>query len=31
LQALYVTGLEEDMVELAIVADDPKKAKRVLG
>jgi len=31
LQALYVTGLEGDMVELAIVADDPKKAKRVLG
>jgi len=31
LQALYVTGLEGNMVELAIVADDPKKAKRVLG
>jgi hypothetical protein len=31
LQALYVTGLEDDMVELAIISDDPKKAKRVLG
>ncbi len=31
LQGLYVTGLDGDMVELAIVADDPKKAKRVLG
>lgn len=31
LEAIYVTGLEENMVELAIVADDPKKAKRVLG
>jgi hypothetical protein len=31
LLALYVTGLEGDLVELAIVADDPKKAKRILA
>lgn len=30
LLALYVTGLEGDLVELAIIADDPKKAKKVL-
>ena len=30
LQAIYVTGLEGDLVELAIVADDVKKAKRLL-
>ncbi len=30
LQAIYVTGLEGDLVELAIIADDPKKAKKVL-
>jgi hypothetical protein len=30
LLALYVTGLEGDLVELAFVADDPKKAKKVL-
>jgi hypothetical protein len=30
LLALYVTGLEGDLVELAIVADDAKKAKKVL-
>jgi hypothetical protein len=30
LQALYVTGLEDGMIEIAIVSDDPKKAKRVL-
>jgi hypothetical protein len=30
LRALYVTGLVDDLVELAIVADDPKKAKRLL-
>jgi hypothetical protein len=30
LHALYVVGLEGDLVELAIVADDPKKAKKVL-
>jgi hypothetical protein len=31
LLALYVTGLEGDLVELAIVADDPKKARRILA
>ncbi len=30
LQALYVVGLEGDLVELAIVADDVKKAKKAL-
>lgn len=30
LQALYVMGLEGDLVELALVADDPKKAKKAL-
>jgi hypothetical protein len=30
LRAMYVTGLVDDLVELAIVADDPKKAKRLL-
>lgn len=30
LQAIYVTGLEGDLVELAIVTDDVKKAKKVL-
>jgi hypothetical protein len=30
LRALYVTGLVDNLVELAIVADDPKKAKRLL-
>ena len=31
LLALYVTGIEGDLVELAVVADDPKKAKRILA
>ncbi|HXV60039.1 MAG TPA: hypothetical protein VEK15_05050 [Vicinamibacteria bacterium] len=31
LLGLYVTGLEGDLVELAIIADKPKKAKRILG
>ena len=31
LQAIYVTGIEEGLVELAIVPDDVKKAKKVLG
>jgi hypothetical protein len=31
LRAMYVTGLVDDLVELAIVADDPKKAKRLLA
>jgi hypothetical protein len=30
LQAVYVVGLEGDLVELAIIADDVKKAKKVL-
>jgi hypothetical protein len=30
LQAIYVVGLDGDLVELAIVADDAKKAKKVL-
>ena len=30
LQALYVVGLEGDLVELAIAADDVKKAKKAL-
>ena len=30
LQAIYVTGLEGDLVELAIVTDDVKKAKKIL-
>jgi hypothetical protein len=30
LEAMYVVGLEGDLVELAVVADDPKKAKKVL-
>ena len=30
LQAVYVIGLDGDLVELAIAADDPKKAKMVL-
>lgn len=31
LRAIYVTGLVDNLVELAIVADDPKKAKRLLA
>ena len=30
LQAIYVTGLEGDLVELAIATDDMKKAKKLL-
>jgi hypothetical protein len=30
LEALYVVGLEGDLVELAVIADDPKKAKKAL-
>ena len=30
LQALYVTGLVDNLVELAIVADDPEKARQAL-
>jgi hypothetical protein len=30
LHAFYVFGLDGDLVELAIIADDPKKAKKLL-
>jgi hypothetical protein len=30
LHAVYVVGLDGDLVELAVAADDPKKAKKVL-
>lgn len=30
LEALYVTGTADDLVELAIVSDNPKKAKKIL-
>jgi hypothetical protein len=30
LEALYVTGVADDLVELAVVSDNPKKAKKVL-
>jgi hypothetical protein len=30
LQAVYVIGLDGDLVELAIASDDPKKAKKAL-
>ena len=30
LEALYVTGLAGDLVEIAIVSDNPKKAKKLL-
>jgi hypothetical protein len=30
LEAIYVTGVADDLVELAIVGDDPKKTKKVL-
>lgn len=30
LRAIYLTGIVDDLVELAIVSDNPKKAKRVL-
>jgi hypothetical protein len=31
LRAIYLTGIEGDLVELAIVPDDVKKAKRLLA
>ena len=31
LEAIYVVGLADDLIELAIVADNVKKAKRVLA
>jgi hypothetical protein len=30
LDALYVTGVADDLVELAIVTDNPKKTKKIL-
>jgi hypothetical protein len=30
LHALYVVGLDGDLVELALAVDDPKKAKKVV-
>lgn len=30
LEAMYLTGISDDLVELAIVSDNPKKAKKVL-
>lgn len=30
LEALYVTGITDDLVELAIASDNPKKAKKIL-
>jgi hypothetical protein len=30
LEAIYVTGIADDLVELAVVTDDPKKTKKIL-
>jgi len=30
LEAVYVNGIADDLVELAIVSDNPKKAKKIL-
>ncbi|MBI4540511.1 MAG: hypothetical protein HY704_13505 [Gemmatimonadetes bacterium] len=30
LEALYLTGVMDDLVEIAIVSDDPKKTKKLL-
>jgi hypothetical protein len=30
LEAIYVTGISDDLVELAVVSDNPKKAKKIL-
>ena len=30
LEAIYTTGITDDLVELAIVSDNPKKAKKIL-
>jgi len=30
LEAIYITGITDDLVELAIVSDNPKKAKKIL-
>ena len=31
LHAIYVVGLDGDLVELALAVDDPKKAKKLLA
>jgi hypothetical protein len=31
LEAIYTTGITDDLVELAIVGDDPKKTKKILA
>lgn len=30
LEAIYLTGISDDLVEVAIVGDDPKKTKKIL-
>jgi len=30
LEAVYITGVADDLIELAIVTDNPKKAKKIL-
>jgi len=30
LEAVYITGVADDLVELAIISDNPKKAKKIL-
>jgi hypothetical protein len=30
LEAIYLTGITDDLIELAIVSDNPKKAKKIL-
>ena len=30
LEAIYVTGITDDLVELAVVGDNPKKTKKIL-
>ena len=30
LEAIYVTGVADDLVELAVVSDNPKKTKKIL-
>ena len=30
LEAIYVTGIADDLVELVVVGDDPKKTKKIL-
>jgi hypothetical protein len=30
MDAIYVVGLDGDLIELAVLADDPKKAKKIL-